>query len=70
MGQMHDSLRQAKVMGQWLLDMDDARGARVAIDSLPLALRAAVEVRQTLWSAQVRTDSDAAAVWLTRHYAP
>lgn len=70
MEQFDHTLREARIMGQWMLDMDDRNGAEAAIASLPPALRATVEVRRSIWGAQVRTDSEAAAHWVKDHYAP
>jgi hypothetical protein len=64
------NLREARIMGLWRLDMDDRNGAQAAIDSLPATLRAAIEVRRSIWGAQVTTENDAAALWVKDHYTP
>jgi hypothetical protein len=68
MEQLSSRPRRSRIMGRWVLDMPDAAGAIAAIDSLPPALRAAIEVRRTIWDVQVWTDNDAAATWVADHY--
>lgn len=63
------TLREARIMGLWRLDMNDGAGAQAAIDSLPAALRALIEVRRSIWGAQITTENDAAALWVKDHYA-
>lgn len=64
------TFREARIMGLWRLDMNDGAGAQAAIDSLPATLRASVEVRRSIWGAQITTDNDAAALWVKDHYTP
>jgi hypothetical protein len=68
MEQFDGGLRETRIMGQWTLDMKDPALARQAIDSLPEALHAVIEARLSIWGVQVRTDNEAAALWLKTHY--
>ena len=61
---LEQNFRQTRMMGQWLLRMNDRPAAAAAIASLPHALRALADVRQTIWGAEVRTENEAAVLWL------
>jgi hypothetical protein len=70
MEQPVDKLRESRLMGEWVLEMQDADQAQVTIASLPPALRAAIEVRKSIWGAEVRTGDEDAVQWLKAHYRP
>ena len=68
MGQQ-ESFHSARLMGAWIIDMTDADAAHKAIALCKRDGEASLEVRHTLWSVQVRTESEASANALGRYYA-
>lgn len=63
------ALTSSKLMGGWVIDMADMDAAHAVIAACRAQLTAALEVRQTLWGVQVRTESDDAADYMASHYA-
>ena len=63
-----DSLHSGCLMGAWIIDMSDMDAAHMAIAQCKAETSSAMEVRQTLWGVQVRTDSRAAAQLLADRY--
>ena len=64
------SFHSARLMGGWVIDMGDGEAAHAAIAICRSGTTAVLEVRQTLWGVQVRTDSQVAADMLAGGYAP
>lgn len=62
------ALTSSKLMGGWVIDMGDLDAADAVIAACRTDLQAILEVRHTLWGVQVRTDSDAAAGYVSSHY--
>ena len=63
-----DTFHSARIMGAWVVDMVDPEGAQAAIALCRSRTPAVLEVRQTLWGVQVKTDSQAAADLLAVGY--
>ena len=64
-----ESFHSACLMGAWIIDMTDMDAAHSAIAMCKANTPSAMEVRQTLWGVQVRTDCRAAADLLAERYA-
>lgn len=62
------ALTRSKLMGGWVIDMGDLDAAHAVIAACRSELQAILEVRETLWGVQVRTDSDDAAGFVASHY--
>ena len=63
-----ESFHSARLMGAWVIDMTDMDAAHAAIALCRSQTSATLEVRQTLWGVQVRTDSQHAADVLAERY--
>ena len=64
-----ESFHSARLMGAWVIDMNDLDAAHAAIACCRSETSADLEVRHTLWGVQVRTDSQSAADVLALRYA-
>ena len=64
-----ESFHSARIMGAWVIDMNDLDAADAAIACCRSETTAELEVRHTLWGVQVRTGSQAAADLLAQRYA-